>query len=503
MSLLGIDVGTSGCKAVAFTLDGRPLATAYEEYDIERPRPGWAELDARAVWAKVKRCIAIVAVASRSDPITALAVSSLGEAAVPVGAGVEALGGSILSFDARGEEYLPGLRAGLGDDRCFEITGNTLGNHFGLTKLMWLRHHDPGLYDRTQSFLPWSSFVAHMLGAEPVVDFSLANRLLLFDLDRRQWSREIVTLADLDAAKLPTTAPAGVRLGRVAPRVAEETGLPAGVAIILGAHDQCANAVGCGVVEPGRALWGMGTFICAVPVYRERPGAAPMVALGLNVEHHAAPGRYVTFIYNQGGSLVKWYRDTFAAADRDAARRSGADVYANLLAEAPPGPSGLLVLPHFTATGPPEFISGSSGAIVGLRLETSRGEVLKGILEGTTMYLRQSIEALPRAGITATEFRVAGGGSRSDLWVQTCADIVGRPFLRPRVTEAGALGAAILAGVGSGEFADCEQGIAAMVRTERRFEPDPRRYRQYEPWFERYRELWPLLRPVTTGLPAR
>jgi len=500
MSLLGIDVGTTGCKSAAFSLDGQLLAAAYEEYDPQRPEPGWAELDAAAVWAAVKRTIAQVGASSRSDPVQALAVSSLGEAMVPVTAGRQVLGPSILNFDPRGEEYLDSLGSALPDDRLYRINGNTLGNHYGLTKLRWIKDHQPALYERADKFLLWGGLVSFLLGGEPVVDYSLANRTLLFDLDRGAWSEEIVARAGLDAAKLPGTVPAGTAIGTVSGRAAAELGLRPGVTIVAGAHDQCANAVGCGVIDEGRAVYGMGTFLCITPVFRQRREPAVMIERGLNTEHHAVPGRYVCFIYNQGGALVKWFRDTFAAAEHRQAEQAGRSVYPDLLAEMPAGPSGVVVLPYFTTTGPPHFIADSSGVLAGLRLETSRGEIVKGIVEGITFYLRECVEALPPTGIAIAEFRAVGGGSRSEAWLQTTADILGRPLVRPRVTEAGALGAALIAGAGSGVFGSYEAGVEAMVRLERTFEPDPQNQRRYAGRFEAYRALWPLMGDYLRGL---
>jgi xylulokinase len=169
------------------------------------------------------------------------------------------------------------------------------------------------------------------------------------------------------------------------------------------------------------------------------------------------------------------------------------DIYARLISETPEQPSGIVVLPHFTTTGPPGFIADSCGVIVGLKLETSRGDILKGILEATTFYLKECVESLPPTGIEIADFRVVGGGSRSDTWIQISADIMGRPFIRPKITEAGALGAAMIAGVGSGTFSSFEEGVAAMVKLERAFEPDPRKQALYEGRFAKYRRLWPLL----------
>jgi xylulokinase len=501
MTLLGIDIGTSGCKSAVFSLDGQMLSLAYEEYDTLQPQPGWAELDASQVWEQVKRTICKAAAAARSSgPIQALCVSSLGEAVVPVSARREILGPSLLNFDARGDEFLPGLKDSLSTERLYAINGNTPGSPYSLTKLKWMKQRSPDLYERAAHFLHWSGFVSFLLGAEARVDFTLANRTLLFDLQKENWSAELLDWAGLDAEKLPPTVPSGTIIGSVARSIAEELGIPAGIPIVSGGHDQCCNAVGCGVIEPGRVMYGMGTYLCAVPVFTRRPDAEVMIERGLNTEHHAAPGHFVSFIYNQGGILVKWFRDTFARAERDQMRATGQDIYPALLAEMPDGPGSVMVLPHFTMTGPPQFIQDSAGVIAGLKLHTSRGEILKGIVEATTFYLRESLETLPGAGIEITEFRAVGGGSKSDAWIQVCADILGRPFVRPRVNEAGALGAAILAGTGAGIFPSLQAGVEAMVQLEKEFTPDEQKHRVYAERFEHYARLGPLMREYLRDL---
>jgi xylulokinase len=499
MSLLGIDIGTTGCKAAVFSEEGALLASSYEEYDLLRSQPGWAELDTAQVWDRIQTTIRRVSVASSSDPIRALAVSSLGEAMVPVTADRRIVGPSIVAnFDLRGEEYLHPFRTHLGDEGLYKITGNTLGSNYSLPKLLWIQQHQPDVYRRTDKFLLWGGFVSYMLGASPAVDYSLANRTLLFDMDRGRWSQEILDLAGLDEAKLSDTVPSGTTIGTVSPHMASDLGLPHGVAVVAGAHDQCANAVGCGVIADGRAVYGMGTFTCITPVFSQRRAPCLMLERGLNTEHHAVPDKYVSFIYNPGGSLVKWFRDAFAAAGE-----TGDDVYSALLAEMPQGPSGIVVLPHFAPTGPPTFISDSTGLIAGVRLETSRGEILKGILEGITFHLKECVDSLPPTGIEIADYRVVGGGSKSDQWIQLCADILGRRFVRPTISEAGALGAAIIAGVGSGLFPSFRTGVEAMVRLERGFEPDPHQHRLYADWFELYRQLWPTTESYLRALASR
>ncbi len=492
MSLLGIDVGTTGCKAVVFSTAGEVLASAYEEYDYARPQPGWAELDSRQVWEQILRTIRTAAAGTGEDPLQALCVSSLGEAVVPVSRDRKVLGPSILNFDSRGAEYLPGLRQQISDERLFGLNGNTLGNHYSLTKLFWLKEHQPEIYEQADYFLHWSGFVSFMLGAEAAVDFSLANRSLLFDLERADWSQELSNLFDIELGKLPPTVPSGSQIGSIAPAAAAELGLPAGIPIVSGAHDQCSNSVGCGVTEVGQAMYGMGTYICMTPVYERRPLAPAMISQGLNTEHHAAPGKFVSFIYNQGGALVKWYRDTFAIQERRQAALEGVDVYNALTAEIPEAPSRVMALPHFTATGPPSFIADSCGVLAGLYLDTPRGEILKGLIEGSTFYLRACLEALP-SEIVIEKLHAAGGGSKSEAWLQVCADILGRQVVQPVINEAGALGAAILAGAGSGVFNSMREGVQAMVKQRRTFEPRPAVQRLYDDRFEKYQKLWPLL----------
>jgi xylulokinase len=328
----------------------------------------------------------------------------------------------------------------------------------------------------------------------------LANRSLLFDVDEQDWSDRLLAWGELDRAKLPALCQAGTLVGQVAPAVADELGLPAGALIAMGTHDQCANAVGCGAITAGRAMYGMGTFVCLTPVFDQRPDPARMISLGLNTEHHAVPGSYVSFIFNHGGSVLKWYRDTFASLDRKAAAREGRDIYAELIAEMPSGVSSILALPHFAPTGPPEFVDDSSGVLIGLKLATARGDILKGLLEGITMYEREVLDGLPAAGIPVDSCRAVGGGSKSDAWLQLTADIFGIPVVRPAVTEAGVLGAATIAGVGAGVWPSYGEAVEQMVTLDRTFEPRPAVHADYEPQYEKYRQIWPLMKGYLRSL---
>ena len=495
MSLLGIDVGTIGCKAVAFSEEGRELSASYREYDIESPEPGWAVLDSARVWERVRQVIreaAGEAESAHGDPVRALAVCSMGEAMVPVTRDRQILGPSIMNFDSRGSEYVRSLTAFQNDKWLYRINGNTLANNYGLTKLLWIRDNQPELYEKADKFVNWGSFVTYMLGAEPVIDHSLANRSLLFDLDSADWSEELLSKSGLDREKLPKTEPSGKRIGTVSSAIASELGLSPETAIVTGAHDQVSNALGAGVIQEGQAMYGMGTFTCIVPVFEQRRPPGGMIKYGFNTEHHSVPGLFSLFIYHPGGVLVKWFRDTYAAAEHRQAKTEGRDIYPDLFAEVPDKPSRLMVFPAFSTLGPPDFVDDACGVIAGLYLDTTRGEILRGIIEGVTYLLYESVQHLPEVNIDVSSFIPVGGGSKSDVWIQIAADIFGVPFTRPEITEAGSLGAAILAGVGTGAFSSHEEAVSKMVRIDANFEPDMKKHGIYRELFQRYTKLWPL-----------
>jgi xylulokinase len=490
MSLLGIDVGTTGCKAAAYSTEGRCFATAYREYPTLYPAPGEAELDSRYVWNCVKQCIAEVASETRTDPVTALSVSTMGEAATPVTADRRILGNSILSSDMRGSQYADRLRAAFGPEGFYDLNANLLGPGYTMPKIAWTRDHMPELYTKADKFLLWGGLVEFLLGCDPFTSFSHASRTLLFDIRRQTWSLPLIKLCDIDPEKLPPCLASGVVAGSVSESMAQELGLPKKVKIVVGGHDQCCNALGAGIFRPGQAVDGIGTFECITPVYDHIPPTAPMLRNGLNVEHHVLEGLYVSFLFNQAGSVVRWFRNTFAMESRHLD-----DIYARLDAEMPAEPTNLFVLPYFAPTGPPRFIADASGVIVGLKMSTTRGDILKAILESTTFYFVESVDALKGMGVDTSEFIATGGGAKSDGWLQIKADIFGVPFVRPAMIESGLLGTTILAGVATGEFKNLEEATKIFVRREKVFEPNAKRHAIYRERLSKYQKMFPLIYP--------
>jgi xylulokinase len=491
MSLLGIDLGTSGCKVAAFAAHGQCLAQASRPYDMRQSQAGWAVLDSHEVWARVREAIREVASRTSHDPITALATSSFGEAMVPVSRDRRILGNSILCMDARGAEHVARLEQELGQEAFYRINPNILGPQYSLPKLLWLREHEPALFQQADHFLLWGDLVAFLLGCEPVTANSLANRTLLFDLARNDWSDELLAWSGIARQRLGRVVPGGTVIGEVAPAVAAELNLPRGVKVVAGGHDQCCNALGSGCIEAGTAVCGIGTFECITPCYAQIPPAAQMLAENLNVEHHLLPGLYVSFLFNQAGALVKWFRDTFAA---DVA--GDEEIYARLNAELPVEPTRLLTLPHFTPPLWPRSIPDSAGVILGLRTSTTRGEILKSIMECETLYFADAMQSLQRMGVHTNSFIATGGGARSDAWLQIKADIFGIPFIRPRISEGSLLGAAMLAGISTGVFASAGEAASRFVAEDRTFLPDPTRHALYKEKAALYRQIFPATREL-------
>ncbi|MEK6793367.1 MAG: FGGY-family carbohydrate kinase [Spirochaetota bacterium] len=491
MSLLGIDIGTTGVKAVVIGESGGSVFTGYREYRTVHPSPGYAELDAPAVWIIIKECIAEAASRAQHDPIRAISTSSLGEAVVPVTRDRRIVGRSILGADSRGGEYVERIRECMGVRERYEINPNIIGANYTLPKLMWLKEHARAEYERADLYLLWADAVGFLLGAEPYASNSLANRTLLFDIRKNDWSDELCTRSGIARDRFGKIIAGGETAGTVDRGIARELGLNDNVTIIAGGHDQCCNALGAGSITPNTISCGMGTYECITPVFTMPKDMDSMRKRNLNIEHHVVDGLYVSFIYNQAGLLVKWFRDTFAAGD---AERYGASIYEKLNEEVPQAPTDLFTLPYFEMSGAPGFVTDAKGAIIGLRASTTRGEILRSIMESSTYYFAEVLDDMRHSGMELTRAVATGGGSRSDAWMQIHADVLGIPFVRPRITEASALGAAILAGMGSGVFASAKEAVAAAVSMEKEFLPNNEIGRCYRERVKRYTSLLPMVR---------
>jgi xylulokinase len=495
MSLLGIDVGTTGCKSVVFSKNGDELANAYREYDMISEQAGFAELCCQEVWVKIKETIKEVTSLTVFDQIEALSVSSIGEAMVPVTKNRQILGNSILGNDLRGEEFIKDLLQKISKESVYRINGNMPDVFYSLPKIAWIKKYNSTLYNETSYFLLWADFVCFMLGGKPVTNYSLANRTLLFDINTCEWSVELIRASGIAPDKLAPVCQSGLFLGRVSPTACLETGLKPGVAIISGGHDQCCAALGSGITgNSNTALYGMGTYTCVVPAYSVIPDKEFMQNNQLNIEHHVTPGFFVSFIYNMsGGALVKWFRQTFTEYV-NCTNRLAEITYENLFKEIPDQINDIIVIPRFGPTGPPEFLKKSKGTISGLSFNHTRGDILLAILEGISFYFKEFFEIPGAEAFGINKFIVSGGGSKSRRWIQVTSDILNQPMVSNAATEAGSLGAAILASTGSNVFPSVFEGAANMVKKDFEITPNAHNVKIYADKYKKYRELYSYLK---------
>jgi xylulokinase len=494
MSLLGLDIGITGCKAVAFGLTGEMLAQAYREYPLYQPQPGWMELDPVEVWDSVKTVIREVTSAIGGDPVAALSIATHGESVVPIDAGGRPLSRFITALDTRATEETRWWGENVGKERIFQITGMPLHPMYTVNKLMWLRKHAPVTFNAARRFLCMPDFLFHQLGVPPAMDYSLAARTMVFDVNQLAWSDVMLDLAGLDAERLSRTAPSGTVLGEIAPDVAQELGLAPGAVAVVGGHDHPTGSVGCGAISEGIVMDATGTVECIAVVSPKLVLGPELLDNNLPIAAHPIPGMYVVLAWSSvGGALLRWYRDNFARAEVEEATRTGQSVYDLILAQAVAGPSPVLVLPHFVGTGTPWLDPASKGAILGLDLSTTNGQIIKGILDSVTYEIKLSVDVMEVAGISVREVRAIGGGAKSELWLQTKADIWGKPVVAMDVSEAPCLGCAILAGVATGAFPSVQAGIAQMVHTSRTYEPDLTLHERYMEKARLYGQVYPAL----------
>ncbi len=503
MSMLGLDVGTTGVKAVAFREDGRLLASAYREYDLKSPKPGHLELDPHDVLRAVRAVTREVGSATASDPIRSVGTSTLGEAATPVDATHQPVGNAIVGFDARGDREMEAFRARLTNQQVFDITGHGINSYHTLFKILWRRDHAPDEFRRAKKFLCFGDFVAASMGLEPRMDYPIAARTLAFDIHRLDWSNTILSAADLDRSLLPEPIAPGGLVGELGASAADEFGLPRGTVFGGGLHDQPAGILGAGI-EPGESMLATGTVICLGVRLKRIPAAEVMAENNLCYYPTFGDGQMISIAWNfTGGSLLKWYRDQLAGGELGLARERGVDPYEVITSDLPEAPSGLVVLPHFTTTGTPWLDPHAMGAVMGLRLTTTRKELVKAILEGIVYEIRLNSELLAEAGVEISCYKAIGGAAKSPVWMQIAADILNRPIAIASVTEGAALGAALMGAHARGDVAseaEVQRIVQSATQIETILEPRPEHARRYDELFEIYRDLYPGLRSLTHRL---
>jgi xylulokinase len=491
MSLMGVDVGTTGVKAVIFNESGKQLATAYEEYPLHFPFPGASELDSKGVIEAALRVIGKAAGEVKSiDPVKCIGIASQGEAFTPVAADRQVIGNAMTSSDCRAEPHVRPWSDQFGPEKLYQITGHTPYALYSLFKLLWIKNHQPEVWQKAWKYLFFEDLIAYALTGETKVDYSLAARSMLFDIRTKKWSDEILGALELDVSKLPEPVPSGCIIGTIKPGTARQLNLDSSVTVSVSGHDQPVGALGCGAATPGVASYSIGTVECICPAADRLILNKELMNANLASYPHVLSDTYTTVAFNPtGGSGLRWLRDNIAVEETNEARKAGEDPYDRIVAAVSDVPSELVLLPHFGPTGTPHFDSQAAGVLFGITLATKRGDVIRAFLEGITYEIKLNLSVLADSGFKLNELRVVGGGSKSATWMQIKADILGFPLTTMRVTEGTCMGAAILAGGGTGLLnpAKTSTDWATPIRT---FSPRAKFKKAYEERFMIYQDIY-------------
>jgi xylulokinase len=496
-AFLGIDVGTSGTKALLMDAAGAVLATATAEYGVSAPRPGHSEQNPEDWWAGTARAVRSV---RRKAGIEAAEVAAIGfsgqmHGLVLLDEADEVLRPAIIWNDQRtGSQAEAVERTVGGRDRLIELTGNVAMTSFTLTKLLWVRENEPDLYDRARRLLLPKDFVRLRMTGEAAGDVSDMSGTLMLDQRRRDWSSEILSTFQIDRGLLPPVLESCEPAGRLTRAAAKKLGLAEGTLVVAGGGDQPVGAVGNGVVADGRTSATMGTsgvVFTHSRQYRTDPRGRVQTFCASVV------GQWCLFgcVMAAGGSL-QWYRNTLGETEIRRARREKVDPYELLTAqaaEAEPGCEGLFWLPYLTGERTPHADPLARACWIGLTARSGRAELVRSVMEGATFAMNDAVSILREQGLEISQIRLSGGGARSDFWRRMQADIYGCECATINAEEGPAYGAALLAAVGEGEYADVPEACEAAISVTRTVEPDPQRREIYGRFYRQYRRLYPAL----------
>jgi len=476
-ALVGIDVGTTGVKAIAISAGGKVLARSERGYPLSTPRPGWSEQDPEDWWRATEAALDELEV----EDVVGIGLSGQMHGLVVLDDAGRVLRPAILWNDQRTAAECAEIEELVGLERLIELTGNRALTGFTAPKLLWLRRHEPDTYARVRHVLLPKDYVRLRLTAEHAIDAADASGTLLLDVANRRWSDDM-----LDSLALPREwLPPVLESPDVSGHVGVSNRLLQGVPVAAGAGDQPAAALGVGIDRPGPlsvVLGTSGVVLAALPAYHADPQAR------VHAFCHAVPGTWQAMgvMLSAAGSL-QWLHDVAAPSVPFDALTSEAEDW-------PPGVEGLVFLPYLAGERTPHADPDARGAFAGLQLRHDRGALVRAVLEGVAFGLRDSLELLRALGVEAERGRASGGGARGRLWLEIVASTLGIPLELTAVEEGSAFGAALLGGVAAGVFADVHDAVDRCVRVRDVVEPRPGWSDVYDELYPRYRALYPTLK---------
>jgi xylulokinase len=485
--LLGLDVGTGGTRAVLVNKDGKVVASAAVEHvPFRSTHPGWAEQDPEDWWEAAQGAIRQVLEAAEAPKIEAVGVTGQMHGAVMLDAAGDVLRPSLIWCDQRTDEECDWLHAQIGRERLIELTANPALPNFTLTKLLWVRKHEPEIFGRIAHVLCPKDYVRYRLTGIYAMDVQEASGTLLLDVANRRWSSEVARIAGIPESWLPELFESQEICATVSEIGARATGLAGGTPVVAGAGDQGAGAVGMGILAPGSVSATIGTsgvvFAATAAPTRDPLGR-------LHTFCHAVPGRWhVMGVTQAAGLSLRWLRDTIApGVDYDTLTAA---------AQVPAGSDGLLWTPYLLGERTPHLDSTARAAFVGLTAGHTRAHLVRAVLEGVAYSLKDTFTLFAELGIPVNGVRLGGGGARGPLWREIQASVYGYMTDLLVAEEGGAFGAALLAGVGAGVWPDLETACATAIKVAQQIEPDAKAEQRYAEGYRAYRKVYPALKGI-------
>ena len=453
--------------------------------------------------------------AARFPDIAGLGVTSFGETFVLTDAEGNPLHPAMLYTDPRGAEECRELKEKLGEKKIAHITGLRPHEMYSISKLMWMKKHQPEIYKKARHVFLMEDYVVFHLTRKAQIDYSLASRTMAFDICGLDWSDQILEAAGIDRELFSACVPTGSIAGTIRPEVVAKTGLQEKVKIVSVSHDQVAAAVGAGAFDAKVAVDGAGTVECLTPIYAEMPDIDKMFDGYFSVVPYVFPGTYVAYAFSYtGGALMQWCVETFAGEKQGRAdekgisvnelleqeyqekHSEGSDGHSKDLGGHTEGPSGMLVLPHFAGAATPYMDTGSKGAILGLTTASTAADIYRGCMEGVSYEMYLNYRALAGSGIRFEKLNATGGGAHSAVWMQMKADVLNLPITALKTVDAGTVGSAMLTGVATGMFRDLKEAAERMVEETVTYKPRQEMHEKYMRVYKRYRKVYDAVRPL-------
>lgn len=486
MIIGGIDVGTTGCKIALYDEKATLLDTFYNEYDAVH-KNGQHEIDFGDVKSGI---IKIIKGAVAKYKIDAIGVTSFGETFAMLDSEDNVLAPSMLYTDPRGEEECAYLCDTLGKDYLTLLTGVKPHPMYSIAKIMWHKNNNAEIFAKCKRILLGEDFIVYTLTGNAQIDYSLAARTGAFDIENKVWAKEIFETAGVDLKLMSTPVESGTVAGKITEAIKRELGIDYDITVVNGCHDQVAGMIGSGVFSTTQAMNGTGTVECIPVILKQKPTDLKFYEGGYSVVPYIN-GLYACYALSfTGGATLKWFRDNFAELEQKEALENGKNVYAMLDNAVPTEPTGILVLPHFAGAATPYMDNDSKAAFVGVTLETTKCDLYKALMEGTSYEMLLNFNTMKSQIGNIQEIRATGGGATSDVWLQIKADILNTEITALNCKEVGCAGTSILAGKSIGAFSDIKDSASKMAPTRKIFKPNPKNTKIYAEYYGKYKNLY-------------